>query len=416
MRSSPARPRGEWLSPPPLFLLAFLILCPSSFLPLLAASEGISPSQNSEWELVAEARPVAGNSHIVEYMWVVSRPPYGPYDKISLHRYVKADQSQQRPVFFYLPGTNMNGALAVTQEKYNLWLYLANKDIDVYTLDYRTHYVPKEGVEDFSFMAEWNYQSFLDDIAVAVAKSREVSQVEKVFLAGFSRGVSLAYFYASAHWQADLCGLVALDGGVKNPRGQNAFELAPALSAQAERKAFASDVSGRRGWDARQKLMRAALAGPETPALDPKFPTAAQQLESTLYNAWRPGGLANPVEGFSDVQVLAQLLVGYDRFYPAIQSLESRAVGDYEDHPTLTYDDHLKDINVPLLTFNSTGMGPRFLLNGIYSASLIASPDVTLNVLEGYGHLDVLVGERAQQEVFTPIYQWLQERAACSSP
>ncbi len=47
----------------------------------------------------------------------------------------------------------MNGELALKQEKYNLWLHLARRGVDVYTLDYRTHFVLAAGVADFSFMA-----------------------------------------------------------------------------------------------------------------------------------------------------------------------------------------------------------------------------------------------------------------------
>jgi hypothetical protein len=51
-------------------------------------------------------------------------------------------------------------------------------------------------------------------------------------------------------------------------------------------------------------------------------------------------------------------------------------------------------------------------MNGLYSADKSGSKDVTLNVLERYGHLDLLVGERAAQEVFAPTFEWLKVKAA----
>jgi pimeloyl-ACP methyl ester carboxylesterase len=314
----------------------------------------------------------------------------------------------------YLPGTNMNGAAALTEERHNLWIYLASRGIDVYTMDYRTSAVPENPPADLSFMQGWTYGVFVDDIAEAVAQAKRISGRDRVFLAGFSRGVSLAYLYAAERWRTDLCGLVMLDGGLKAPQPSGAFDLEKARAQLTAQKRFASDVSGRTGWTGRQELMRRASSTPPGPATDPKFSDAAEQLASVLYNAWRPGGLANAVNGYSDAKVLATLLAGYDRFYPAIQDIEGRALSDFDDHPALPYDDKLLEVNVPVLTFNSTGMGVQFLLSGIYTAERLATDDVSVHVLEGYGHLDVLVGTRAAEEVFEPTYRWIQSRASCS--
>jgi hypothetical protein len=56
-------------------------------------------------------------------------------------------------------------------------------------------------------------------------------------------------------------------------------------------------------------------------------------------------------------------------------------------------------------------MGADFLMNGIYSAAKSGSKDVTLNVLERYGHLDIVVGEKARADVFEPTLAWILERA-----
>ena len=366
------------------------------------------------WTQTVKDRPVAPGSVMVESVWTASRPPHGEYDRIALRRFVKAGGAGvERPVFFYLPGTNMNGAAALTEERHNLWIYLAARGLDVYTMDYRTNAVPETPPADMSFMEGWTYGAFVDDIAAAVAQAKRISGRDRVFLAGFSRGVSLAYLYAAERWRSDLCGLVMLDGGLKSPRPSAAFDLEKARAELLAQKRFASDVSGRTGWTGRQELMRRASSTPAGEATDPKFKDAREQLASVLYNAWRPGGLANPVEGYSDASVLATLLAGYDRFYPAIQDIEGRALSDFDDHPALPYDDKLREVDVPVLTFNSTGMGLQFVLSGVYTPSLLATGDVSVHVLEGYGHLDVLVGTRAPEDVFEPTYRWLQSRARC---
>jgi hypothetical protein len=64
-----------------------------------------------------------------------------------------------------------------------------------------------------------------------------------------------------------------------------------------------------------------------------------------------------------------------------------------------------------VLYFGNTNMGADWLLNGIYSAGKSGSKDVTINVLERYGHLDVIVGEHARQDVFEPARAWMETHA-----
>jgi hypothetical protein len=174
--------------------------------------------------------------------------------------------------------------------------------------------------------------------------------------------------------------------------------------------AWASDVAGPMGWDNRAKLLGAAAANPAGAPSDAKFSTVGDQVSDLLYNAWGPGGLTN-TKGQTKVQNVSRLLVGYDRWYPAIQNVEGRAIASVADDPDTKVDDNFGKWTVPVLFFGSTGMGADFLLNGIYSAAKSGSKDVTLNVLEGYGHLDIVVGEKARADVFEPTLAWILERA-----
>jgi hypothetical protein len=209
-----------------------------------------------------------------------------------------------------------------------------------------------------------------------------------------------------------VSGLLAYDGPFKShaPKGQ--FDAKAALTKLEASGAWASDVSGQLGWANRQKLMEAVATSPSAPASDAKFKSIGEQLANLLQFAWRPGGLANPLGGMSQPQTLATLLRGYDRYYPAVQDVDGRSVADYDDDPRTPLDDAWGELKFPILFVGSTGMGGDFLLNGIYSADKSGSPDVTLNVLERYGHLDVLVGERAAQDVFAPTLAWLTAHTA----
>ena len=175
--------------------------------------------------------------------------------------------------------------------------------------------------------------------------------------------------------------------------------------------AFASDVAGSRGWEWRARLMQGASETPAGPPIDAKYATAGEELGDILYTAWRPGGLANAKEGKSTPAVLGRLLAGYDRYYPAVQDVEGRAIADFADDPASPVDDGWGTLKAPVLYFGATGMGVDWLLNGIASAGGAGSPDVTINVLEGYGHLDVVAGDQARRDVFEPVLAWMGKRA-----
>jgi hypothetical protein len=71
-------------------------------------------------------------------------------------------------------------------------------------------------------------------------------------------------------------------------------------------------------------------------------------------------------------------------------------------------DDALGKIRLPVIFFGSTGMGSQFLMHGIHSASLLSGGTPELHVLEGWGHLDILVAEEAARRVYAPLLAWIE--------
>ena len=371
-----------------------------------------APVDGGAWKVDQAERPLAAGSSVQETVWSTGRPPGGPFDRIAVHRYrAKAGGAAPVATLLYLPGTNMNGIARLTDEAHNLWVYLANRGVEVFAIDYRTRFIPPATPPTgLASLRAWGVDAFTADIASAAALARKESGREKLFVAGFSRGVFLAYAYAGTELDK-VAGLIVLDGPFKNhaPKGQ--FDAAAALAKLESAGTWGTDVSGSLGWDNRQKLMDTVAANPDAPANDAKFKTLGDQLANVLQFAWRPGGLANTQGGMSRPRELATLLGGYDRYYPAVQDIDGRSIGDYDDDPKTPVDDKWGELKLPILLFASTGMGGDFLLNAIYSADKSGSTDVTLNVLERYGHLDVLVGEHAQKDVFEPTIAWLKARA-----
>jgi pimeloyl-ACP methyl ester carboxylesterase len=381
-----------------------------------AASASAQPAlaDGASWKVDQAERPLAAGSSVQETVWSTGRPPGGPFDKIAVHRYrARPASGAAAPVatLLYLPGTNMNGIAALTGESHNLWVFLANRGVEVFAIDYRTRFIPPDTpATGLASLRAWGVDAFTADIAAAAALARKESGRERLFVAGFSRGVFLAYAYAGTEFDK-VAGLVVLDGPFKNhaPKGQ--YDAAAGLAKLEGGGVWGTDVSGSLGWDNRQKLMKAVAANPDAAASDAKFKTIGDQLANVLQFAWRPGGLANPQGGMSRPQILASLLGGYDRYYPAVQDIDGRSIADHDDDPKTPVDDKWGELKLPILLFASTGMGGDFLLNAIYSADKSGSTDVTLNVLERYGHLDVLVGEHAQKDVFQPAIEWIKARA-----
>ena len=360
---------------------------------------------NAEFIMHSDERVIAQGWLVTETYWRSPVEPLGEYDVVGLHRYQL--NKNDKLVMLYLPGTNMNGELSVMDENHNLWLFLANRGVKVYTLDYRTHAVPNDQIRPFGFMKNWGIDQFVNDAALALDFINRTEIDLPVYIAGFSRGVSYAYGLIG---QRKAAGLIALDGSFKRYQATE-FNLANALNRLDKSEEYASVLSRSRGWANRQALMRKTWQDPNGPALTSRYVTVGEQLTSTLYNAWGKGGLTNPVDNISSITVLAKMMENYDRFFPAIQNIQGQSLSSQRDDPSTTLDDHYGQIDIPILYFGTTNLGAESLMNGIYSASKSGSLDVTINVLENHGHLDVLIGNQAKGLVYQVILDWMRARS-----
>jgi hypothetical protein len=67
-------------------------------------------------------------------------------------------------------------------------------------------------------------------------------------------------------------------------------------------------------------------------------------------------------------------------------------------------------MNVPILAFacgNIDKAGIPWSERIEYTARASVTQDVTFEILENWGHLDVLFGTAAAQEVFLPVSDWI---------
>ena len=255
-----------------------LALHVSAVLLLLCATRTMAST--AEFNAVGTAHELKGAPGIFEWSFEATVGK-SPFDKIALHRVAKGPPPHRMnviyPIVLYLPGTNMNGEVALDDPRYSFQVYLAEQGVDVWSMDYRTHFIPSETPQsDLSELAGWTNNLFESDIDAAAKFVSEKSGRSRIFVAGFSRGVEFAYLYAAMHPDR-VAGIIALDGFIP---------IHPMRIEQGTPGQYAVDVGGKHlTYDKRRTLMQMVIDNPDQPAPIPKYKTARENLEHVMYDA-----------------------------------------------------------------------------------------------------------------------------------
>ncbi|HXM89261.1 MAG TPA: hypothetical protein VN916_07385, partial [Candidatus Acidoferrum sp.] len=85
----------------------------------------------ADFTAVGAARELKGAPGIYEWTFAAAVGK-SPFDKIALHRVAKGPNPPAHPeaVVLYLPGTNMNGEVALDDPRYSFQVYLAEQGVD----------------------------------------------------------------------------------------------------------------------------------------------------------------------------------------------------------------------------------------------------------------------------------------------
>lgn len=398
----------------------------------------VSQGTSSSWTLTTSERTVSGYATLRETIWTVARPPHGQHDHIALHRITQAAEgngSLTRPVFLFLPGPHLHGEIIIPDERYDLRLYLANRGIETWTLDYRTHFIPREQIYDSAFMQPWTTEAFVEDVAAAARFVRETSRAQKIFVGGFGRGATFAYLYAARHWREDVLGLVILDGYALDP--PDAFPLYVERSPTPSW--FADDLEARLPYKRWMKILQDVIDNPSGPDFfpqvvapvnrtgarylpaEPMFNSRAEALAhflnaGTTFFFVSPElagpGVSNAKGGYADVSILARILLHQDRYWPRVQNHGGFNLQRHLAGAQFDYARALHTMETPVLAFASGNMDNAGMLwseRVRFTAQTLSTPDVQFRVLEDWGHFDVLWGTAAAQEVFAPVAAWIMQ-------
>ncbi len=368
----------------------------AALLAMLPAARAATPTEG--FVPLGEAHSFKDAPNVTEWRFEDVRGT-SPFDKIGLHEVAIGKNPPENPelVVLYLPGTNMNGIVAPDDVKHSLSLYLATHGVDFWAMDYRTHYVPPATEQaGLTELKGWTYDVFAADIDEAVKFIRARTGHGKIFLVGFSRGVTNEYLYTALHPE-NVQGIIALDGFIskREPKGEQPAGI------------YGDDIGGAHlTYDKRKTLMEMVIANPDGPAPIPKYKTTRENLEHVVRDAGGVfgghGGLANP-PAKSDAVELAKLLITYDRYWPTVQ--------DFDNPFTPDRLATLEKSKVPVIAFASTNIAtewPAKVEQAAHSTGADAK-DVSVTKLDGAGHLDVLCGNDAETIVFAPSLAFIKQ-------
>ena len=363
---------------------------------------------------------------------------HGKYERITLHRLVK-ENLPYRPAktkgnIFMVPAARQTfediyleaGAPDATPET-SIAMYLASLGIDVWCIDLGWTRVPEEET-DFSFMKDWGVDREADDLLKGMSIARLIRGItkqgfERMNLQGFSYSVGLIYVAASRetqeHWvKRDIAGIVPIDGFlVHDPQNMTAID-ASCDDAHDSKLKLDNGIY--------QSMASMSIFGLLAEAAPDELSTLIPWLtnfQAALFlgaNIYELGPIWNshwhfvagvhddngiPVDlAFTSADRWIQLLA-----YPhAGPYMPVKALYEFSncecDAGNSTLDDHLGDINIPVLYIGAGG-GTETL--GYYTIDQLGSQDVTKYLVSlnpepklDFGHGDLFLATHADVEVW----------------
>jgi len=398
-------------------------------------------SLTSDWTLVNDARAVKAYPDLQEYVWQKDAimQPNGQYDKIGLHRLVKTGITPIGVIF--MTDCPMWGAGEqhisnpptdnwTKYENYSSAIYWANRGFDVYAIDYRTHFVPKDlNSSQMSFAANWGWDVWISDIKEAANKVKEVSGSQKFYIEGQCSGGEAALNYATKYWKDDLAGIILLDANYPGASGYpivgrinetNTYNMTKAISNMNSAGNWSYDP-----FRTLRPIANYALQNPNAPAAYPPGTPLNPPINPTTNKTWAnitewftwlmqynfgvattpPGSTSNLLGGYGNISQ-DEFCLANNELLPTRLFIENAAMADWVNSPDLSYDfnDHYNEVGVPVLAFEGPFVNTTGKFRFVQGTN---NTDFTGIYMPMYGHLDIFFGTYSARDVSEPAYQWM---------
>ncbi len=372
----------------------------------------------------------------------------GPYDTIRVHRVVRElapyvpVRSSTAVMMVHGARVGFEGTFLTTLDVPSVPdlqaapVFLAGRGVDVWGLDARWEVLPGD-VSDLAPIAEWTFGTDVADLgqALAVARFSRLlggSGLDRLHLLGFSRGGGVAYAYAGEESQRPVPlrhvkGMVVADFFVKSDDAgliEQACEDYSAVQAQLD-----AGVVAQPG-DFLNMLGELAATAPDDPS--PIIPVLTNGDVAILIGSDAPeapnvvpffhmvAGSFDPGPPPSFDLTYTQPEIWFSHFRRGAAFLPLAVNQDLNaalcGAPDTPFDDHLEDIELPLLYLGAGGGIGDF---GLFNTTLVSSTDVSVHSVTfeppalralDYGHSDLFLADNAEEEAWQVILNWLRAR------
>ena len=424
-----------------LLFLAALVLVPASWAigPFDQASVARSLDCADCRILDFERQLITGD--VYHYTFVLQVGP-SDLDRIGMHRIVR-ERSPFRPIrtrnaTFIAHGINVgfrgtflpNLDFPQVDPAHNLPVYLAQRNVDVWAIDFRWIMVPAD-TEDISELADWGLEQDVSDLRLGLTVARwgrllSGSGRGKIDLVGYSRGGRIGYAYLNDETELPrrrrlVDRFVQLDANFKTDDAQvrqESCDLIDEIQAEIDGGNVADDIR------ALGLLGQLALTAPDDPS---PFLAGFTNRQAALIFGTLPTGSGTfhafagifedglPVGvRFTDEAVATNVLAAAS-FYQPLAGFRDLLIIRCDDGRS-ELDDHLADITVPVLYIGAAGGNGDggtatfpFLGSSNLESFVVAFEPPGQELLD-VGHIDVVNMDPADELVWRPIFEWVTAR------
>ena len=306
--------------------------------------------------------------------------------EINLIRY----NGTKTPVLM-IPGMFENHLIFDFDNETSLARYLSDEGHDAWILNLRSHDGDGDPRNDDEYIDKyWDFdQDYLrKDMIAAVDFIKNETGYDKIFLLGHSMGGYLAYAYAELINQSDIAGIVGIAStGVAyemdfTMKLLRSIYCRKTIQREIVPRLFAKKLDLNNNF-----IMKLGVKTESFYRFETSF--AKQQKFIDTIDA-------------EPIGVVIDMLYGFD---------EDFKEGHWFDPQTgYDYTDNLKNITVPVLLIGGKQDVSDNIEDIAETLNCIGSEDKEIHIFDGYGHVDLLLGRNAHQEVYPLVSGWLNQR------